>query len=71
MGTIEANSLDSHVFMEHAIQETKLALQRLEVPVGCIIVKNSKVIASGSNQTNETRNAARHAEMEAIDGLLQ
>ncbi|KAL2940992.1 tRNA-specific adenosine deaminase TAD2 [Bienertia sinuspersici] len=41
------------------------------VPVGCVIVEKSKVIASGSNRTNETRNATRHAEMEAIDDLLQ
>lgn len=72
MGSVDsADSLDSHAFMELAIQEAKLALQRLEVPVGCVIVENRKVIASGSNRTNETRNATRHAEMEAIDGLLQ
>lgn len=63
--------LDSDAFMELAIQEAKGALDRLEVPVGCVIVENKKVIASGSNRTNETRNATRHAEMEAIDGLLQ
>jgi len=72
MGTVEAEyPVDSHEFMELAIQEAKLALQRLEVPVGCVIVENGKVIASGSNRTNETRNATRHAEMDAIDGLLQ
>ncbi|KAJ8422904.1 hypothetical protein Cgig2_026425 [Carnegiea gigantea] len=65
------DSLDSHAFMELAMQELKFALQRLEVPVGCVIVKKGKVIASGSNLTNETRNARRHAEMEAVDGLLQ
>ncbi|KAJ8438065.1 hypothetical protein Cgig2_025470 [Carnegiea gigantea] len=71
MGTIETDSLDSHVFMELAIEEANLAFQRLEVPVGCVIVENRKVIASRINRTNETRNATRHAEMEAIDGLLQ
>ncbi|CAO2812861.1 unnamed protein product [Amaranthus hypochondriacus] len=58
-------------FMKLAIQEAKLALERLEVPVGCVIVENEKVIASGSNRTNETRNATRHAEMVAIDSILQ
>ncbi|KAH9620634.1 hypothetical protein KSS87_011817 [Heliosperma pusillum] len=61
----------SHTFMELAIQEAKHALQRLEVPVGCVIIKEGEVIATGSNRTNETRNATRHAEMEAIDSLLQ
>ncbi|XP_048491979.1 tRNA-specific adenosine deaminase TAD2 [Beta vulgaris subsp. vulgaris] len=72
MGSIESeNSCDCNEFMELAIQEAKHALERLEVPVGCVIVENKKVIASGSNRTNETRNATRHAEMEAIDTLLQ
>ncbi|KAL8150966.1 hypothetical protein V2J09_020774 [Rumex salicifolius] len=56
--------------MELAIEEAKNALQRLEVPVGCVIIEDGKVIASGSNRTTETRNATRHAEMEAIDALL-
>lgn len=72
MGSIESgDSSDTNAFMELAIAEAKLALERLEVPVGCVIVENKKVIASGSNRTNETRNATRHAEMEAIDSLLQ
>jgi len=65
------DALDSHAFMELAMQEAKVALQELEVPVGCVIVEKGKVIACGSNRTNETRNATRHAEMEAIDGLLR
>ncbi|GMH11003.1 hypothetical protein Nepgr_012844 [Nepenthes gracilis] len=64
-------SFDSLRFMELAIQEAKLALQRLEVPVGCVIVENAKVIATGRNCPTETRNATRHAEMEAIDALLE
>uniref|UniRef100_A0A803LRG3 CMP/dCMP-type deaminase domain-containing protein n=1 Tax=Chenopodium quinoa TaxID=63459 RepID=A0A803LRG3_CHEQI len=71
MGSVEAEkSCDINAFMELAIEEAKLALERLEVPVGCVIVEDKKVIASGSNHTNETRNATRHAEMEAIDSLL-
>lgn len=57
-------------------------LDNLEVPVGyalaslecsyssvgrCVIVEDGKVISSGSNKTNATRNATRHVEMEAID----
>lgn len=34
-------------------------------------MENGKVISSGSNRTNATRNATRHAEMEAIDDLLR
>lgn len=57
-------------FMRLAFAEAKGALARLEVPVGCVIVKNGDVIGRGSNRTNETRNATRHAEMEAIDMVL-
>ncbi|XP_062030367.1 tRNA-specific adenosine deaminase TAD2-like isoform X1 [Rosa rugosa] len=62
---------DTLKFMELAIEQAKLALDSLEVPVGCVIVEDGKVIACGRNQTNETRNATRHAEMEAIDTLLK
>ncbi|XP_028070305.1 tRNA-specific adenosine deaminase TAD2 [Camellia sinensis] len=48
-----------------------LAMDSLEVPVGCVIVEDGEVIASGRNRTTETRNATRHAEMEAIDVLLE
>ncbi|KAL5059020.1 hypothetical protein RYX36_030624 [Vicia faba] len=64
-------SPDTLVFMELAIQQAKLAMDALEVPVGCVIVEDGKVIASGRNRTTETRNATRHAEMEAIDVLLE
>lgn len=57
--------------MELALEQAKFALDNLEVPVGCVIVEDGKVISSGSNKTNATRNATRHAEMEAIDILLR
>lgn len=56
--------------MEMALEQANFALDNLEVPIGCVIVENGKVIASGSNRTTQMRNATRHAEMEAIDVLL-
>lgn len=41
-----------------------------EVPVGCVFVRDGRVIAKARNRTNELRNATRHAELEAIDGIL-
>ncbi|KAL3625142.1 tRNA(adenine34) deaminase [Castilleja foliolosa] len=58
-------------FMKLALEQAKLAMDSLEVPVGCVIVEDQKVISSGRNRTTETRNATRHAEMEAIDALLE
>ncbi|CAN6464875.1 unnamed protein product [Victoria cruziana] len=57
-------------FMKRALEEAKYAMDNLEVPVGCVIVEDGKIVASGSNRPSETRNATRHAEMEAIDKLL-
>ncbi|KAF8029378.1 hypothetical protein BT93_E1929 [Corymbia citriodora subsp. variegata] len=66
----ERFSLEVLGFMQLAIDQAKLALDNLEVPVGCVIVEDGNVIAAGRNRTNETRNATRHAEMEALDVLL-
>ncbi|KAK1414522.1 hypothetical protein QVD17_30268 [Tagetes erecta] len=66
----EGENLDTVAFMKLALEQAKIAFDSLEVPVGCVIVLDGKVISSGRNRTNETRNATRHAEMEAIDILL-
>ncbi|CAK0782075.1 hypothetical protein CVIRNUC_005547 [Coccomyxa viridis] len=54
-------------FMSQAFVQAKQALNRGEVPIGCVIVRDGSVIATGSNLTNETRNATMHAEMDAIN----
>lgn len=41
-----------------------------EVPVGCVIVSEGIIIGKGRNRTNESGNATRHAEFEAIDEAL-
>ncbi|XP_055822616.1 tRNA-specific adenosine deaminase TAD2 isoform X2 [Solanum dulcamara] len=58
-------------FMKLALEQANDALANLEVPVGCVVVEDGEVIASGRNRTTETRNATRHAEMEAIDFLVE
>ncbi|KAG2266936.1 hypothetical protein Bca52824_074015 [Brassica carinata] len=37
--------------------QAKLALEALEVPVGCVILEEGNIIASGRNRTNETSNS--------------
>ncbi|CDP07811.1 unnamed protein product [Coffea canephora] len=62
---------DIETFMKFAFHQTKLALDSLEVPVGCVIVgEGNNIVASGRNRTTESRNATRHAEMKGIDVLL-
>ncbi|KAL0236498.1 hypothetical protein GEMRC1_003080 [Eukaryota sp. GEM-RC1] len=57
-------------FMRHAIEAAYKALEEGEVPVGCVIVRDSTVVASGWNKTNASKNATRHAELDAIDNVL-
>ncbi|CAN1758129.1 tRNA-specific adenosine deaminase TAD2 [Linum perenne] len=71
--SVQSCSPETLAWMELALNQSqaKEALDSLEVPIGCVIVADGKVIASGRNRTTETRNATRHAEMEAIDPLLE
>lgn len=61
----------SRHMMARAFEMAELALQKKEVPVGCVVERGGVVIARGCNQVNLTRNATRHAEMVAVDELLE
>lgn len=54
-------------FMKLAMKEAQKAFDKDEVPVGCVIVKEGKVIARGHNVRQKTQNALKHAEMIAIE----
>ncbi|KAK2573644.1 tRNA-specific adenosine deaminase 2 [Acropora cervicornis] len=54
-------------WMKEALNLAEKALEKGEVPVGCVIVHKNKVIGRGGNEANKTKNATRHAEMVAID----
>ncbi|KAI9354229.1 cytidine deaminase-like protein [Pilaira anomala] len=59
-------------FMKEALVVAQEAYDHLEVPVGCVFVSNNeKIIARGRNKPNESYNATRHAEFEAIDLILK
>lgn len=53
-------------YMEEAIKEAQKASQKLEVPVGCIIVKEGKIIARAHNQKETKQDTTKHAEIIAI-----
>jgi len=50
--------------------EAENALNRNEVPVGCVFVRDSFIVARGHNLTNIEMDATRHAEMVAVDKLF-
>ena len=54
-------------FMEAALNEAKIALEKGEVPVGAVIVKDGKIIAKGHNLKENSKNAVYHAEILAIE----
>lgn len=53
--------------MKVALEEARKALDKGEVPVGAIIVKDGEIIARGHNLKETMKNAMAHAEMLAID----
>lgn len=52
--------------MSLAIKEAQKAAFKDEVPIGCVIVKDNKVISRGHNNRENKKDVTSHAEMEAI-----
>lgn len=53
-------------YMECALNEAKKAFLSDEIPVGCVIVKNNKIISKAHNIKEKTNDATSHAEIIAI-----
>ncbi len=53
-------------FMKQALLEAKKAYKLGEVPIGCVIVHEGKVIGRGYNRRNTDKNTLCHAEITAI-----
>ena len=52
--------------MKEALKQAKKAYDKLEVPVGAVIVKDGKIIARAYNQKEEKKDTTNHAEILAI-----
>lgn len=53
-------------YMKEAIKEAKKAAKIGEVPIGCVIVYEDKIIARGYNKRNTKKTTLAHAELLAI-----
>lgn len=53
-------------FMKEAVRQAKKALALGEVPIGCVIVYNDKIIGRGYNRRITDKNTLSHAELNAI-----
>ncbi len=58
-------------YMKIAIKLAKEAYDDGEVPVGAVIVKDDKIIATGRNRREKSKNAISHAEIEAINNACK
>lgn len=54
------------IYMKKAVGQAKLAGKKGDVPIGCIIVYEDKIIARGYNKRNAKKTTLAHAEIEAI-----
>jgi tRNA(adenine34) deaminase len=53
-------------YMRAALREAKKALALGEVPIGCVLVAEGKIIARGYNRRKTDHNTLSHAELNAI-----
>ena len=58
-------------YMRRAIELAQEAVTSGDVPVGCVIVKDGKIVGEGRNRREACGDATAHAEVEAIRAACQ
>ena len=53
-------------YMKEALKQARKAYKLGEVPIGCVIVYEDKIIARGYNRRKTDKNTLSHAELQAI-----
>ena len=64
---VEFTQEEKEFFMQEALKEAKKSLEKEEIPIGCVIVKNNQIIGRGHNAREELNQAIMHAEIMAIN----
>ena len=60
--------MEQHIkYMKEALKQAKKAYALGEVPIGCVIIYENKIIARGYNRRNTDKNTLAHAEITAIN----
>lgn len=62
---------DDEKYMKQAILQAKKAYALKEVPIGCVIVKDEKIIGRGYNRRNTDKNTLAHAELLAMKKAMK
>ncbi len=58
---------DDEKYMKEAIKQARKAADAGDVPIGCVIVHENKIIARGYNKRNARKTTLAHAELLAIE----
>jgi tRNA(adenine34) deaminase len=58
--------MDHEYYMRLALTEAEKAFEKEEVPVGCVIVREGKILAKAHNQIELLKDPTAHAEMLAL-----
>ena len=59
--------MEDQKFMDEALKLAREAAAEGEVPVGCVIVRQGKIVGSGRNRRETGKSPLAHAEIEAIE----
>ena len=62
----EESMTEDERYMKEAIRQARKAEALDEVPIGCVIVYDGRIIARGYNRRNTDKNTLSHAELNAI-----
>lgn len=63
---MEYTQEEKEMFMREALKEARKSLEKDEIPIGCVIVKEGKIIGRGHNAREQEQQAILHAEIMAI-----
>ena len=69
--TLSAQRSDDERFMRLALCEAEKALAADEIPIGCVIVSQNRIIGRGHNLTETLSDVTAHAEIQAITAASQ
>lgn len=64
---VDYSQEDKEFFMAEALKEARKSLDKEEIPIGCVIVKDGQIIGRGHNAREELNQAIMHAEIMAIN----
>ena len=65
------SSSDDEKYMQLALLEAEKALSADEIPIGCVIVSEERIIGRGHNLTETLADVTAHAEIQAITAATQ